>query len=206
MIVLKCEQRSEAWYQNRLGRFTASTFSDVMSGISTAGYDNIIASVVGEIITGESEEGYSNAIMERGIELEPEAVQEYEAIFGVKTEEVGLCIPDENTPLNEWVGVSPDRIIGEGLLEVKCPLIKTHLKYIRMNQLPNEYKWQVQGQLMVTGAKWCDFMSYYPKMKPFIIRVYPDEKMHLELTNRLLESIGKVKEMLSIYNKYDHEG
>lgn len=206
MIIFNVEQRSEAWYDLRLGRFTASTFSDVMSGVSTAGYENIIASIVGEIITNESEETYSSPAMERGVELEPDAVEEYESIFSVQCQEVGLCIPDESDLLHDWVGVSPDRIVGEGLLEVKCPMVKTHLKYIRMNQLPNEYKWQVQGQLMVTGAKWCDFMSYYPRMKPFIIRVYPDLKMHQELTNRLLESIAKVKEMLSIYNKYDHEG
>jgi len=56
---------------------------------------------------------------------------------------------------------------------------------------------------MITGAKWCDFMSYYPKLKPFIIRVLPDLKMQEELRARLLSSIEKVKETIEIYNNYE---
>lgn len=205
MIVFNVEQRSEAWFDLRLGRFTASTFSDVMAGNSTSGYENIIASIVGELITGESEELYSSPAMERGIELEPDAVNEYELLFSEKCEEIGLCIPDENDPLHEWIGVSPDRIVGDGLLEVKCPLIKTHLKYMRMKQLPNEYKWQVQGQLMVTGANWCDFMSYYPNMKPFVIRVFPDENMFNQLREKLIYSVNQVKNIIEMYNSYSYE-
>lgn len=205
MIIINCEQRSEAWHQVRLGRFTASIFSDVMSANNTSTYENVLAKIAGEIITQEEEESYSSPAMERGIELEDEAAEYYENIFDVKTDKVGFIIPDEEDLLHEWIGISPDRKINEGILEIKCPLIKTHLKYIRMNQLPNEYKWQVQGQLMVSEAKWCDFMSYYPNMKPFIIRVYPDEKMHLELRNRLIESVEKVKSIIKFYKDYDYE-
>lgn len=204
MIVINCEQRSEAWFANRIGRFTASSFKDLMSGKDTAGYENLIAKIALEIITGEDEEEFTSDAMERGIELESEAVIEFENHTGLITKEVGFCIPDENNILHEWVGVSPDRVIDdETILEIKCPLAKTHFKYIKQNRLPNEYKWQVQGQLMVISAKKCFFMSYYPGLKPFIIEVYPDEKMHQELTQRIIESIEEVKQLIKTYNQYE---
>lgn len=205
MITINCEQRSEAWHQNRLGRFTASIFSDVMAANNTSTYENVLAKIAGEIITGEEEESFSSPAMERGVELEDEAAEYYESIYGIKTEKIGLVIPDESDELHEWVGISPDRVVNNGLLEIKCPLVKTHLKYIRSGKLPNEYKWQVQGQLMVTMAEWCDFMSYYPNMKPFIIRVYPDKVMINDLRDRLIESVKRVNAILSDYKAYDYE-
>ena len=202
MIIYDFEQRSEAWHQIRLGKFTASSFASVMASDSTAAYQNIIAQVAGEIITREIEESYSSDAMQRGIELESEARHLYESIFG-NVREVGFCEPDEDDPLYGWVGISPDGLIDTGETEFKCPLIKTHLEYIKRNELPNTYKWQVQGQLMITGLEYCDFMSYYPKMKPFIIRVFPDLEMHKKLTDKLLVSIEKVNEILKNYNEYD---
>lgn len=203
MIIIECEQRSESWYQARLGRFTASNFSSVMSKPTTSVYKNLISCVAGEIITNEIEESYQNDAMLRGIELEPIAAKEYESVFG-DVDEVGFCIPDEEDMLHEWVGVSPDRMQDNGLIEIKCPLIKTHLEYIKQNKLPNEYKWQVQGQLMVTGLDYCDFMSYYPKLKPFIIRIYPDLEMHNELRERFEIAIQDVKNILNFYDSYNY--
>jgi hypothetical protein len=159
--------------------------------------------VAGEIISGESEESYQNADMERGIELEPEARAEYESIFG-EVEQVGFVLPDEDDPLHNWVGVSPDGIRWPGIIEIKCPRIKTHLNYMKSDSLPNAYKWQIQGQLMITGAEWCDFMSYYPKLKPVIIRVYPDAEMQEQLKNRLLKAIEQVHEIIVSYNAYEY--
>jgi len=206
MIIINVEQGTEAWHEARLGRVTASKFATAMSGMNTKGFNDLVQELAAEIVSQEIEESYSNAIMERGIELEPFAANEYENITGIKPEVIGFCIPDEDNPLHEWIGISPDRFIeNDGLLEIKCPLRKTHWNYIKENRLPNEYKWQVQGQLFVTGKKYCDFMSYYPNLKPFIIRVYPDKKMHEELEIRLLTIIGLVKKEIELYNQYDYE-
>ena len=34
---------------------------------------------------------------------------------------------------------------------------------------------------MVTGRGWCDFISYYPGMKPLVVRVEPDKAFHSKL-------------------------
>jgi putative phage-type endonuclease len=203
MIIINCEQRSEAWYQARLGRFTASVFSNVMAGESTATYKDLITKITGEILTGEIEESYTSYDMERGIDLEPDAISEYESLFG-NIKQVGFIIPDEDDELNQWVGVSPDGMQDNIIQEFKCPKLKTHLNYIKSDVLPNTYKWQVQGQLMITGAEYCDFMSYYPKLKPFIIRVEPDNEMHKQLRDRLNKSIELVKKHITEYNNYDY--
>ena len=61
---------------------------------------------------------------------------------------------------------------------IKSPLPSTHIRYIIENRLPPIYKPQVQGQLWVTNRKWCDFVSFDPRItsRPFWkIRVYRDE-------------------------------
>jgi len=205
MIRIETEQRSEAWFQAKLGRIGASRFKDLMSGESTIGYKGLISDIAAEIKSGEMEETYTNADMERGIELEPEARAAYEDIFEVDVEETGLCIPDESNEFHEWVGVSPDGGMDgfTKLLEIKCPKKRTHWNYIKAEKLPNEYKWQVQGQLFVTNAEYCDFMSYHPSLKPFIIRVYPDFKMHKEIEERLRKTITLIKQEIKNYNDYD---
>jgi len=90
------------------------------------------------------------------------------------------------------------------MIEIKCPKRSTHMKYITNDKLPSEYRWQVQGQLFVTGLKYCDFMSYYPDLKPFIIRVFPDEKDFEMIRKELDIFIGEVVKNSDIYNKYDY--
>lgn len=200
MIEIKVIQGSEAWHEARMGRFTASKFAKVMAGESTATYKDLIALTAAEIISGATEDDYSSAAMERGVELEPEAAAAYAKLTGADITESGLIIPDEDDLLHDWVGVSPDRIVHpDGILEIKCPLMKTHINYLLAGRMPNEYKWQVQGQLMVTGADWCDFFSYHPDMKPFLLRVYPDKEMIYELKGRILQAIDDVKRTIEFY-------
>jgi hypothetical protein len=142
--------------------------------------------------------------MEHGTETEPIARKVYENLFGVTVKEYGCITPDEDNKYHDWIGISPDGIT-EGVLEIKCPMMKTHLGYIKANKLPAEYRHQVQGQLFVTGLPYCDFMSYVEGMKPFIIRVLPDEVLFEEFRNRLDILIVQVLEEINSYNKYDYE-
>lgn len=202
MILVDIEQGSEAWHEIRAGKITGTRFSSVMAGKDTAKYKDLIIDLAGEIITGEKEEGYTNAIMERGMEMESDARKTYENLFNVTVSEIGFCIADG---FDEWVGISPDGFIQNemGMTEFKCPIRKTHMNYIRMNKLPSVYQWQVQGGLMVSNYDYCDFMSYRPDMKPFIIRVLPDIEMHQHLTNEIHIVIEAVKKQIEVYNNYE---
>ena len=205
MIILNCQQKSEAWHEARAGRITGTRFKALLAGESTATYKDLVTNIACEIITGKQEETYVSADMEKGIELEPVARGLYEELFGIRVAEIGFIIPDEDNRFHEWVGVSLDGLLPDkGDLEIKCPKFKTHLDYIEGNKLPTEYRYQVQGQLFVTGLDYCDFMSYAENMKPFIIRVYPDRELFKEFETRLDKLIIEVKQKLINYNKYDY--
>lgn len=203
MIIFDFEQHSEAWFQVRAGRVTGTRFKALMMAESTQGYKDLVTNIACEIITGKTEPTYSNAAMEYGTETEPIARELYSSVMEIPVKQVGFIIPDEGAKYHEWIGISPDGLPSDYLLEIKCPMMKTHLDYIENNKLPNEYKYQVQGQLFVTGLKFCDFMSYADGMKPFIIRVYPDLELFKEFEKRLDKLIQDVQEKLTIYNKYD---
>ena len=203
MIKYNIEQGSEAWFTARCGRVTGTRFKALVAGKSTQTYKDLIADIVCEIITGRMEETYTNAIMEHGIETEPIARKEYETIFETEVEECGFITPDEGDEFYEWIGVSPDGLT-DGILEIKCPKMKTHLRYITAGKLPSEYRYQVQGQLFVTGLPYCDFMSFVDGMKPFIIRVEPDVELFEQFKTELRLLIELVNEELETYKKYDY--
>ncbi len=202
MVRVDCEQGSEAWFGYKCGRITGTRFAKVVAAKGSATYKDLITDLAAEIITGEVEETFKSEHMDRGKDVEPKARQEYESIFELEVEEVGFCLPGSN--LDQWVGISVDGLVGQdGGVEIKCPKKKTHINYIENNNLPNGYRWQVQGQLLYTGRKWWDFMSYYPGMKPFIYRVRPDIEMHSQLDREIRLAIKAVKAKIKMYDKYD---
>ena len=136
MILIDIEQGSEAWFKLKAGMISGTRFSKVMAGDSTATYKDLITDLAGEIITGEVEETYTNAVMERGIQLEPEARALYSELIG-EVREAGFCLIDG---MEEWIGVSPDGLTDKGIIEIKCPIRKTHLNYIEANKLHSVYK------------------------------------------------------------------
>lgn len=207
MIIHNIEQHSEAWFEARCGRVTGTCFKALVAGETTATYKDLITDIACEIITGRQQESsYTNSNMEHGTETEPKARKEYEILFETSVKEVGFITPDEDHKYHDWVGISPDGILSDsGLLEIKCPLMKTHLGYIEGNKLPSEYRYQVQGQLFVTGYDYCDFMSFVPDMKPFIIRVFPDLELFAEFERRLNLLIIQVKNKIETYHKYDYQ-
>jgi putative phage-type endonuclease len=203
MIVYNCEQGSEAWFAARCGRVTGTRFKELMAGESTDTYKKLVSNLACEIITGKMEETYSNANMEHGTETEPFARFEYESIFDVEVKQVGFIIPDEDHNYHELIGISPDGLLPEdGLLEIKCPIMRTHLEYIEAGKLPTEYRNQVQGQLFVTGFKYLHFMSYVEGMKPFIIPVKPDIDLFLEFEKRLDLLKAHLQNKLLVYKQY----
>jgi hypothetical protein len=185
-------QNEEEWDALRLGKFTASTFSDLFMGKETKGYKNAITKVAYERVTGESEENYSNRWMQRGHEKEPFAVENYE-LFSFNT-----CEPAGFYEYDEFTGASPDRkIVGSnGGCEFKCPSFQMYDEYLKTSKLPKDYYWQIIGQLLCTGWDFIDYMPYSsPKLKQILIRVERAEHEGSigQLQAKLKECIEEVK-------------
>jgi len=204
MIIHNIEQRSEAWYSIKCGLVTSTRFKSLVAKETTDTYKDLVTNLACEIITGKMEKTYSNAMMEYGIETEPLARAEYEWITDIPVKTVGFITPDEDHKYHSCIGDSPDGLLPEeGILEIKCPLARTHFNYMEAGKLPSEYRYQVQGHLFVTGLKYCDFVSFVPGMKLFIIRVYPEPELFTEFERRLDILIEQVDQKIKLYNNYN---
>lgn len=170
---LDVEQGSEAWFEARRGIPTASNFKRILTagGRRSDSAPQYLRELVYEYHNGRAPPE-ANQWMARGIELEPEARAVYAEMTGAAVAQTGLVYLDDA----RMVAASPDGLIGaHGLLEIKCPMLDTHLGYLESARVPAAHVPQVQGQLWVTGRRWCDFFSYHPAHAPLMIRVARDE-------------------------------
>ena len=173
------EQRTEEWFSARLGKVTASRVADVLAKIKTgesASRKNYKMELVVQRLTGKQGESFTNAAMEWGTEQEPFARMAYEAHTGTFVKEEGFV----DHPTIEGFGCSPDGIVGEGLIEIKCPNTANHIETVLENKVPSKYIPQMQAQMACTGAKWCDFVSFDPRvpedLQLFVVRVERDQE------------------------------
>lgn len=186
-----CEQKSEEWYKCRLGKLTAS----VAYTIATAGkgLDTLCLEKATEILTGIIPEGFTSEAMQHGNEYESEARNIYELETGNVVKQVGF-VED-----NEFVGVSPDGLIGDdGLIEIKCPTDKTYTQYLIDMIIKPEYYAQMQMQMLITKRCWCDYVVYNPHFEKSIIiqRVYPDKEYMEKIGSGLGLGMRKIQEIV----------
>jgi len=172
MIVHDMPQRSEEWYAVRLGKITSTSFPTMANG-KAATIDALCLKTAAERITGvPSENGYTNGAMEYGVETEALALAAYETRTFAPVRRVGFV------ELDSYIGVSPDGLLDDGGVEIKCPQPHTHLHYLTTTASWKAYKWQIQGCLWVTGAAWWDFASFcaaFPAERQLRVeRVTPD--------------------------------
>ena len=197
------EQRSTEWFAARLGKVTASRVADVIAKTKT-GYstsrDNYMAQLVCERMTGTQAESYNNTAMQWGTDQEPLARAAYEAAKNVLVDEIGFVI--HPTIVN--AGASPDGLVGDdGLIEIKCPNTATHIDTVLTDKVPAKYITQMQWQMATTGRKWCDFVSFDPRMPEglqlFIQRVDFDAEyvkmLEAEITGFLAELETKIEKL-----------
>jgi len=177
-----CEQGSDEWYALRRGLITASQFATVMRQGRKKGEPSLtrreyMLKLIGERLTGDPMYSYQNDHMERGKEQEAEARDAYVFMTDAECRRVGFI-------KNHGVGCSPDSLIGDdGMLEIKTKLAHLQLDVLLTGVMPAEHLAQVQGQLWVACRKWCDFVSYCPRLPLFKIRIYRDPQYIETLAN-----------------------
>lgn len=179
LITLDCEQGSEEWLAARLGIPTATGFENIVTatGKKSASYIKYMAELIEESILGGGDT-FKSGFMERGNQLEPQARAAYEFLTGNDVVQVGGVYLNENRD----VMVSPDGLIPslKKGLEIKCPKMSTHIRYLLEGGVPAEYVIQVQANLWVTGYETWDFVSYcpeYQKQTLYLFTTERDEKL-----------------------------
>ena len=202
------DQRSPEWYAARLGKVTASRVADVVAKTKT-GYStsraNYMAQLICERLTGVQGESYSSSAMQWGTDTEPMARAAYENHSNVLVMETGL-VPHPAIPM---AAASPDGLIGsDGLVEIKCPITATHIETLLGQSTPGRYVTQMQWQMACTGRKWCDFVSFDPRMPEnmqlFVERIQRNDETITLLEREVMMFLGeldkKVGELKEKYN------
>lgn len=197
------EQGTAEWLALRAGKVTASRVADVIAKTKTgpgASRANYMAELIAERLTGEPAEKFVNAAMAWGTEKEPEARALYEFLTDAEVTQVGF-VPH---PTISDSGASPDGLVGtEGMVEIKCPNIATHIETLLGQVVPAKYITQMQWQMACTGRQWCDFASYDPRMpdsmRLFVKRIERDEQF-IEATSQeviaFLEELSEKEQAL----------
>jgi len=195
-IYTELEQGTPEWHACRKGKMTASNAQAIAS--AGAGLTTYIYELMAEKYSNATKESYTNEHIERGNLLEADARTLYELTTGRTVKEVGFV------EMNEYVGMSPDGIVEEkGLIEIKCPADVKHMKIILDGEsaIDSAYIWQVQMQMLVFGAEWCDFISYNPNFTKsmVVIRILPDTEKFEKLQKGFEKGIELMNEFETKY-------
>lgn len=202
------EQRSTEWFAARCGRVTASRIADVLAktkagwGASRANY---AAQLVAERLTGTVQEAFANEAMRWGTEKEPDARNAYSFRHDVDVEEIGF-VTHPKIPMS---GASPDGLVGaDGLVEIKCPSTATHIETLSLAKIPDKYVLQMQWQMACTGRKWCDFVSFDPRMpetmRLFVQRLEFDDQRVGEIEREVISFIADISRKVA-FLKHTYE-
>lgn len=192
------EQRSPEWFAARCGKVTASRLYDVMARAKSgyaASRQNYMAELICQRLTGKLEEGFTNAAMMRGTELEPVAREMYALNeFDAVISEVGLI----DHPTIAGFAASPDGLVNDdGLIEIKCPNTWTHLQTLKTGTTKRQYLLQMHAQMMCTGRKWCDFVSFDDRLPPelayFKTRINFDEVLAAEIEQEVVKFLAELE-------------
>jgi YqaJ-like viral recombinase domain len=174
----EADKALELWMESRRGKITASSAWKLITS-------TYILEKVAEILGATTEE-WDTASTIWGKENEYEAIQTYEN----KTKS-RVSNPDKGISFilyDNIAGATPDGYVKMwGLIEVKCPYNPAeHVKHLLIKDQDdlkrNYYKYytQVQFQMLVTGKRWADFVSYDKRMKEEKHQLKSTDKKRLE--------------------------
>ena len=202
------EQGTQEWLQARCGSLGASQINEALATTKSgwgASRENLKNRIIAERLTGIPAETFKNAAMEWGTAQEDNARKAYEAHTGVFVDEMGIAYH----PALKHTHASPDGLVGDdGLIEIKCPNTTTHIETLKAKKAPSKYINQMMWQMRCTDRKWCDFVSFDPRLPShlqlFVTRVERDEAYIADLEAKVTEFLTEVeKEIETLKSEWE---
>jgi hypothetical protein len=179
------EQGSLDWYLLRAGKVTASEMDRLVTplgkirtgdGPKTYLMEKLAERWIGgPLPSKEAAQGVWD--LQQGHFLEEYARPAFTIETGLVSRRAAFVETDDGR-----AGCSPDGLIGDNSgLELKCPHIEKHLRYLLDGKLPADYVAQVQGSMYVTGFDHWYFASFRRNLPMFILRVEKDDEFQESL-------------------------
>jgi hypothetical protein len=196
------EQGTDEWLAARCGIVTASVVGQLITAktLKPAANDTsrgLVATLAAERITGHVEPMQVSRDMERGTLDEPYAREVYSEHYATVTE-LGFMVRDD------WgfkIGYSPDGLVGDDvLIEIKSRKQKIQLNTILADEVPLENIAQIQCGLLVSGRKFCDYVSYCGGMPLYTKRVLPDPRWHEAIIEAVAAAEDAIAFQISAYH------
>lgn len=186
-IHAEVEQGSVEWFALRAGKVTASEADALVTPLGKVktgdGPKTLLMQKLAEAWTGAPLPQVTVWDMDQGQYLEEKARPAFELELGLPVTRVGFISSDDGR-----IGCSPDGIIkGEMGLELKCPHVEKHVRYLLDGCVPPDYVAQVQFSLYATGFKGWYFASYRRRLPMLIIPVLPNPDYHKSIKEALTE-------------------
>lgn len=197
-------QGTEEWFAIRCGLLTASEMENIITPktlqpVKKKNPDEHIShlwELLGQRITGYVEPAYIGDHMLRGQADEVDAKVEYEKKYA----RIADCGFVTNDKWGFTLGCSPDGLVGDdGGVECKGRLQKFQVETILNNQMPDDYRIQVQTTLLITERQWWDFNSYCGGMPMLTVRVEPDLAVQKAIVEAASEFHDNLERMLTKY-------
>jgi hypothetical protein len=199
-------QGSDEWLAARRGLLTASEFERILTPTlkiaSNAKERQHVWELAAQRISEHVEPQYVSDAMLRGHEDEVAACDLYRKHIAP----VQLCGFVTNDKWGFTLGCSPDRLVGDdGMVEVKSRCQKYQVQtiveeYTGDARIPEEFVLQVQGELLVTERKWCDFISYSGGLPMMVTRVLPDPKVQDAIVEAAAKFEARINEVVADYH------
>lgn len=200
------------WMNDRCGCLTGSRMSAAMAYLKSskdgerkdkAERKALKTEILAERLTGDIVTKYTTAAMNWGTEQELFAKSAYELETGRLITEVGFI----RHKTIEFLGASPDGLVDEGLIEIKCPTTSNHLNTILEGVVPIQHYPQMTLQCLVTGREWCDFVSFDPRVderfRLFVRRFYPTKEQLAEVEAEAVQFLAEVDAMFEVLSRME---
>jgi putative phage-type endonuclease len=201
-------QGSASWFQKRVGALTGSRIYEACAkskkGEYYASRENLLYEKLIERLTGQAAQHFVSDAMQWGSMYEGEARAVYETQKGTLVTECAY-FPH---PSIAHSGASPDGLVGEdGVIEIKCPTTGVHLETILSGAIPEKHTYQMAWEIESSGRKWCDFVSYDPRLPGnlsfFCMRYTPEPEFLEYLRAEVVKFLAELDELEASVRAYE---
>lgn len=196
MIIHNVEQLSPQWFELRAKKLTASHAKTIKT--NGAGLETYVYNKLAAYYSSAEKEMYTNVDIQRGIDLEPQARAIYELVNDVEIEEVGFV------ELNEYVGCSPDGLLPDKGIEIKCHKDEKHFRLALNSQIDDAYYWQMQMCMLICERDSWDYVAYNPNFKESLVVI--NVKANKDDQEKLLKGFETGKKLIKqITEQYEQQ-